>query len=73
MKGHLVKAFEDLNTVVCEWKEFDSTVSGAALTVVLVEGDTLYCANVGSLKALLIWEGKPKYFVKGSSTTQGTI
>ena len=36
----------------------DSISSGSTLTIVLVEDDLLYCANVGDSKALLLLDSK---------------
>jgi serine/threonine protein phosphatase PrpC len=43
-------------------ESFDFKHSGSTLTVVIIEGDYLYCANVGDSKAVLIWEQKKKFF-----------
>lgn len=58
MKKCLNDAFEELHREVCQNNEFDSHNSGSTLTVVLVEQDQLYCANVGDSKAILIWDVK---------------
>jgi serine/threonine protein phosphatase PrpC len=47
-----------LQDKVCEQTEFDTKISGSTLTIVLIEDDMLYCANVGDSKALLILDSK---------------
>lgn len=42
--------------MVCTQREFDSKLSGSTLTAVLIEDETLYCANVGDSKAVLLWD-----------------
>ena len=58
MKKCLNDAFEEVHREVCASCEIDWRHSGSTLTVVLIEQDQLYCANVGDSKAILIWDVK---------------
>jgi serine/threonine protein phosphatase PrpC len=58
MKKCLTESFEQIHQQVCSSHDFDYAHSGSTLTVVLIEKDQLYCANVGDSKAILIWDVK---------------
>jgi serine/threonine protein phosphatase PrpC len=64
MKKVMIKAFEDIHQLVCTRSGIDVKASGATLSVILIEGETLYSANVGDSKAMLIWDSKFKYHQK---------
>lgn len=63
MKKVLTLAFEEIHEIVIG-SDIDTRQSGSTLTVCLVEGDTLHCANVGDSKAILLWDSKQKFFIK---------
>jgi serine/threonine protein phosphatase PrpC len=67
MKKCLTDAFEEIHREVCASSEIDSHNSGSTLTVVIVESDQLYCANVGDSKAILIWDVKKPQSGKAAS------
>lgn len=68
MKKCLTDAFEEIHREVCANSEIDSHNSGSTLTVVIIESDQLYCANVGDSKAILIWDVKKAQNARASST-----
>jgi len=58
MKKCLNDAFDEIHRELCSSSGIDVYHSGSTLTVVLIEQDQLYCANVGDSKAILIWDVK---------------
>ena len=67
MKKCLTDAFEEIHREVCANSEIDSHNSGSTLTVVIIESDQLYCANVGDSKAILIWDVKKTQNARAAS------
>jgi serine/threonine protein phosphatase PrpC len=58
MRTSLTTAFEEIHSLVSHQTEFDCRASGATLTVLVIENETLYCANVGDSKAIMLWDHK---------------
>ena len=70
MKQCLTQAFEEIHEQVANNEDFEARSSGSTLTVVLIEGDYLYSANVGDSKAILLWDFKKKVAQKKNDNSQ---
>lgn len=58
MRRCINNAFTEVNEQMCSQHYDDMRISGSTLTVVIMDDEYIYCANVGDSKAILICDNK---------------